>query len=748
LVDDNGTAGKPGEGSHRRGEPTVRLDRVIIQGDPTLPPAFGRYRVLERIGVGGFASVYAAVDPELESPVAVKVLAENHSADPEIRRRFVAEARVARRLASDRLINVFDLGETDDHRPYMVMELADRGTLGQRLQHLGRPSTDDLLRLIEELGACMDAIHRKGVVHRDIKPNNLLLRSLHGGSGASPSRLVADDEQLVLADFGLARDISAGASALTVGGGTAGYMAPEQADPSGKADHRADLFAATVVLAEVTTLRHPERLDLATAPLSPQVRKALQQGMAIDRDGRPAAADRWRDLMLSAYRGGSPTVVVGSGSGSAPVPGPGARPGSSGPTLVGPIARHDDPELFTPIPGERPPGEFLPVAPQALVAPPLGSDGKPPPPPPSIPAPPGFHHPAPDPDLRSPTDPDATIAAPDPIPGTNPIPGTDPGGIGTSRLVDPDLTAAVPEQGQEPLGAIDQPDTTVTVISQVPEPEPTRVIGPDPGTTIGAPEPGPAAGATRSPPSAPPPEQAPADREDASPTAVLPPWGDGSATAIYPPALRPDRPTTSRSATPPVDQARADRSRPRPVDRVSPPPPAARRRGSGAPPFSAIPARRPPPIGATPPPPPAQAPASLVRAAPPASAAPIPVVPPPATPVVEPARPAQVQPPSRRQVRQAEKQARQEDKRRRKQERRERRRRRRRRLANLVIGLLRGLLAAGLTLVIGALALANQAGTSPDQLAQSDRASLSGAAAIAFFLGILIFPFPRYLRRR
>ncbi|MEM7340601.1 MAG: protein kinase [Actinomycetota bacterium] len=302
---------------------TMRLDVAIINATPSLPSRFGRYEVVSRIGVGGFASVYAARDPELDTMVAVKVLAENHSANALVRRRFVAEARVARRLGHERLVGVFDLGEADNGCPYVVMELCERGSLRQRIVATGRPDVDDLIRLIEELATCMRSVHEQRVVHRDIKPSNLLFRATQGAPGAefAPTRLIHDDERLILADFGMARDISGGVSSLTVGGGTEGYMAPEQATSDGKADTRADIYSATVVLAEFATGRSPERLDLATADISTAVLAALTRGVALDREERPATASHWRDLMLHAFR--EPGAVGGSA--------PDARlPGASG----------------------------------------------------------------------------------------------------------------------------------------------------------------------------------------------------------------------------------------------------------------------------------------------------------------------------------------------------------------------------------------------------------------------------------
>ncbi|MCP3992757.1 MAG: protein kinase [Actinomycetia bacterium] len=299
-----------------RHDQTIKLDLAIANGNLSLPSHFGRYQVLNRIGIGGFASVYSALDPELDSTVAIKVLAENHSANVNVRRRFVTEARVARRLGSDRLIGVFDLGETDDGRPFVVMELAERGTLRQRVVKTGRPSIDDLIRLITELGACMEAVHAQGIVHRDIKPSNLLFRATEYVDEFAPTRLIEDGERLVLADFGLARDISDGASALTVGGGTEGYMAPEQADPRGKADYRADIFSATVVVAEFTTGRHPERLDLTTADISTDMLEMLSVGMAIDRETRPPTAAEWTARLLRAYRSEAATRTANSATGA------------------------------------------------------------------------------------------------------------------------------------------------------------------------------------------------------------------------------------------------------------------------------------------------------------------------------------------------------------------------------------------------------------------------------------------------
>ena len=100
------------------------------------PDRIGRYRVTGVVGAGGFATVLRAEDERLEDEVAVKVLAENHSLDPDVRDRFLSEGRVLRRIDSPHVVRVLDLGETDRQQPYLVLELADRGDLATRVEGL------------------------------------------------------------------------------------------------------------------------------------------------------------------------------------------------------------------------------------------------------------------------------------------------------------------------------------------------------------------------------------------------------------------------------------------------------------------------------------------------------------------------------------------------------------------------------------------------------------------------------------
>lgn len=234
-------------------------------------PLLGRYRVGDVIGVGSFATVHRAVDERLDDVVVVKVLAENHSLNPEIRERFIAEGRALRRVASPHVVAVHDIGESDRQQPYLVLEHADRGTLAARVDALradGWTATPaDVLAVARGLAAAVEAVHAARLVHRDLSPGNVLLRTspegaVEGAAGAGPSAVVRPDERLVVADLGMSKDL-ARSSGLTVAGGTEGFRPPEQDGP-GTVDTRADLWAMSALLTwlvEGTDL--PRALDAA-----------------------------------------------------------------------------------------------------------------------------------------------------------------------------------------------------------------------------------------------------------------------------------------------------------------------------------------------------------------------------------------------------------------------------------------------------------------------------------------------------
>ena len=172
-------------------------------------------------------------DDELDSDVAVKALADNWSQRLDIRERFLEEARILRRADDNHVVRVYDIGETESGTPYFVMSYADLGTVADLVAD-GQPvPVDESLDLVRQAGRGLAVLHRNGIIHRDIKPQNLLLRSAH------------NRVELLVADLGVAK-ATAHASGLTQVVGTPAFMAPEQA--RGEAiDVRADVHALGAV---------------------------------------------------------------------------------------------------------------------------------------------------------------------------------------------------------------------------------------------------------------------------------------------------------------------------------------------------------------------------------------------------------------------------------------------------------------------------------------------------------------------
>ncbi|WP_433271330.1 serine/threonine-protein kinase [Actinosynnema sp. CS-041913] len=217
------------------------------------PTAIGRYPVRRLLGAGGFAVVWLADDERLDDQVAIKVLAENWAERLDVRQRFEREAQALRRARSHRVIEVFDIGELPDGRPYFVMTYADRGSLADLLAD-GPLPVEEALRHGAELARGAADLHAAGLLHRDIKPSNVLFRSTAG----RPRPLIAD--------LGLSRDLARG-SRFTLAAGTLGYMAPEQDDPDGVIDERVDVFGVGATVYHALTGRAPDEEVVAPSTL-------------------------------------------------------------------------------------------------------------------------------------------------------------------------------------------------------------------------------------------------------------------------------------------------------------------------------------------------------------------------------------------------------------------------------------------------------------------------------------------------
>jgi serine/threonine-protein kinase len=274
-----------------------------------------RYRRPERIASGGMGEVYRAEDADLERTVAIKLLAGNLAGDDAVRARFTREALAAARLShAPGTVTIYDVGEHEG-RPYIVMEYLPGGSLADRLQREGAQPVGRALQWLHQAAQALDAAHAHGVVHRDVKPANLLLD---------------DDDRVHVADFGVAS--AAGMTSLTAEGtvvGTAGYLSPEQARGE-RATPASDRYALGVVAFELLTGQRPFERDTATAealahvsaPIPPasqlnpelprQVDEVLARSLAKEPKHRFAAATDFVHALRDALADAAGRTAVGA----------------------------------------------------------------------------------------------------------------------------------------------------------------------------------------------------------------------------------------------------------------------------------------------------------------------------------------------------------------------------------------------------------------------------------------------------
>jgi hypothetical protein len=279
-----------------------------------VPDFIGRFRVTSPLGQGGMGTLYLAQDPTLERPVAIKVLTEDSG---DLRERFAREARTAARLRHPNIVQVFDVG-TFEGRPFIAMEYIPGETLGEMIRRRAPIGIARKLELMEDVCAGLAHAHRNGIIHRDVKPANIMVDS---------------DGVVKILDFGIAR---LGDSSMTQAGmlvGTVNYMSPEQV--SGEpVDTRSDIFAVGAVFYELLTYRkafagsitqalvhitrnEPEPVRSFVPDVDPEVLRILQRALMKD------AAKRYQDLVtmrreltrvrarLETLELDTPTVVIG-----------------------------------------------------------------------------------------------------------------------------------------------------------------------------------------------------------------------------------------------------------------------------------------------------------------------------------------------------------------------------------------------------------------------------------------------------
>ncbi|HTP10372.1 MAG TPA: protein kinase [Anaerolineae bacterium] len=268
----------------------------------------GPYRIVEQLGSGGMATVYKAYHANLDRYVAIKVLHPAFKQDPNFLSRFQREARIVAKLQHPAIVPVYDFNEHDG-QPYLVMRFIEGETLKARLSKGDLP-LHDMVRVLHPVGEALQYAHGQGVLHRDVKPSNILL---------------TPDGQVFLADFGLARIAQAGESTLSQDAlvGTPQYISPEQARGDSDLDARTDVYSLGVVMYELLIGRVPYQADTpyavihdhiyAPLPLPRSIKpgfpesleRVLLKALAKERDDRYASVAE----LMTAFEQAAQTII-------------------------------------------------------------------------------------------------------------------------------------------------------------------------------------------------------------------------------------------------------------------------------------------------------------------------------------------------------------------------------------------------------------------------------------------------------
>jgi serine/threonine kinase PknH len=345
-----------------------------------VPEMFGRYELIDLLGRGGMGEVYRAVDSVRDRTVALKLLPRHLATDENFKTRFRRESRMAARLNDPHIIPIHDFGEIDGQL-FIDMRLVEGRDLGSVLAERGSLPATTAVKIISQVASALEAAHQAGLVHRDVKPSNVLLAGWVDGEDFDPFAY--------LVDFGIARSASQEGTALTATSGTVGtvaYMSPERIGGS-PGDRRTDIYALGCVLYEVITGHKPydgemfaimyahmntppPRASARVPDSSPALDDVIAKAMAKEPDQRYATASEFALAARQAMRTGPghPTTTVPS---PPPGPGPYGPPPPSGFTPAPPP--HPSAPLptyptFTPPPGTIHNTPVPTAAPQAFAS--------------------------------------------------------------------------------------------------------------------------------------------------------------------------------------------------------------------------------------------------------------------------------------------------------------------------------------------------------------------------------------------
>jgi serine/threonine protein kinase len=271
--------------------------------DPLIGRAIGSYQVARKLGEGGMGAVYELVHPTIGKRLALKVLHPEFAARPDIVQRFFDEARAVNLIRHPNIVDVLDFAVLDDGRPYLTMEFLDGEALADHLRRRGVLPPADAVAIARQVAAALAAAHRAGVVHRDLKPDNVFLVAAEGG-GATVKVL----------DFGIAKLVGEerAPGERTQSGavmGTPAYMAPEQAmGRIGEIDRRSDVYALGVMLFEMLSGALPFRADSLAALIAQHVTET-PTSLAVLRPDLPAALTMVIDRTLAKAREDRPASM-------------------------------------------------------------------------------------------------------------------------------------------------------------------------------------------------------------------------------------------------------------------------------------------------------------------------------------------------------------------------------------------------------------------------------------------------------